>query len=258
MRNMQNMHLNSDPWLQPGLVGGLRAALRQKGGYVLGGLFAAFGVAWTLTEASAFFFSAVDNNRCPVIVVLVIVVAFGSVFLAIPARLVRLRFGATDVEVGFGDIFHADGVRIVAVNDFFDSELGEYVSPRSVHGQLIERDFRSSAAQFASSVRDALVGVPSEQVERTGGHSERFPVGTTAVLDVGAQRYVLVVLARTDVQLAEGQRRPRGACTRFGRGMESGSQCGGAGEVWLSRCLAADYPESVSASNSSPLYYSRP
>ena len=105
----------------------------------------------------------------------------------------------TDVEVGFGDIFHADGVRIVAVNDFFDSELGEYVSPRSVHGQLIERDFRGSAAQFASSVRDALVGVPSEQVERTGGHSERFPVGTTAVLDVGAQRYVLVVLARTDV-----------------------------------------------------------
>ena len=107
MRNMQNMHLNSDPWLPPGLVGGLRAAaLRQNGGYVLGGLFAAFGVAWTVTEASAFFFSAVDNNRRPVFVVLVIVVAFGSVFLAIPARLVRLRFGSTDVEVGFGDIFH--------------------------------------------------------------------------------------------------------------------------------------------------------
>ena len=52
MRNMQNMHLNSDPWLQPGLVGGLRAALRQKGGYVLGGLFAAFGLAWPVTEAS--------------------------------------------------------------------------------------------------------------------------------------------------------------------------------------------------------------
>ena len=53
MRNMQNMHLNSDPWLQPGLVGGLRAALRQKGGYVLGGLFAAFGVAWTVTRRAA-------------------------------------------------------------------------------------------------------------------------------------------------------------------------------------------------------------
>ena len=37
------------------------------------------------------------------------------------------------IEVVFGDLFEQDGIRVIAVNEFFDSELGKPVSDKSVH-----------------------------------------------------------------------------------------------------------------------------
>jgi hypothetical protein len=45
------------------------------------------------------------------------------------------------IELVFGDIFQHDGMSAIAVTEFFETELGTPVSPKSLHGIFIDRCF---------------------------------------------------------------------------------------------------------------------
>ncbi len=90
----------------------------------------------------------------------------------------------TTINVEFGDLFEAEGGKAVAVNEFFDSRLGEPVARRSLHGQLIERKFQDDSERFDKLVAEELRNKPFEEVERTGGNNKRYEIGTTAVIRV--------------------------------------------------------------------------
>ena len=184
-------------WQKPPLRQRLKAAINRRG-HLAAALLAAFGVAWTVTEAASFFFTAAEDKRGVLFISLVLTVAVGGLITAIPAARLRLRFGSSIIELGFGDLLAADGVLVVAVNDFIDSELGDHVSPTSLHGQLIASEFAGDSELFASAVHKALSDVDGENVARSGGRATRYPVGTTAVVDTSGHRWVLVVLAVTD------------------------------------------------------------
>jgi len=192
-----DMRLMNDPWTRPQPDAGLRG-LRDNGRRIVEGLFAAFGLAWTVTEASAFFFDVVDDHRRTVFGVVVIGVAIGAIFVALPKRLLGLRRGSTRIEIGFGDLFAGDGVRIIAVNDLISSTLGDHVSPSSLHGQLIQREFHGDSESFVAAVAAGLPDNSGDPVEGPTGTTRRYPIGTTATVNVGENRYVLVVLSATD------------------------------------------------------------
>jgi hypothetical protein len=69
-----------------------------------------------------------------------------------------------------------------------------------LHGAFISRVLRGQAQSFDALVAPALSGRPFEEVPRPSGNGRRFPIGTTAAVDVGATRYLLFALARTDVK----------------------------------------------------------
>lgn len=193
------MPSQNDPWFKPKLTERLKAAFSHSPRNLVIALFAAFGVAFTTTEAMAFFFSVFDDNRGTLFGPLLVVVLLGGLYIATPRRLVSHKLGSTTIQIGFGDLLQADGVRIVAVNDFFDAEVGDHVSPTSLHGLLITTEYGNDADAFAAAVDKSLAGYPSETVNRRSGRTKRYAIGTTARINRSEHRYVLVVLAETDV-----------------------------------------------------------
>lgn len=107
---------------------------------------------------------------------------------------------ALEVEIKVADLFDQPGNLVIPVNDFFDTTLGAPVSPRSVHGQFLQRQFPSDE-QRARSAIDAELASRSmvESVPRSSGATKRYAVGETITLPRGSgDRFILFALARTN------------------------------------------------------------
>lgn len=163
--------------------------------------FAAYGALWTVIESvSAFEDKLRPTGAAAYGVLILLSIGVGS-WRAWPARRVEIRIPASDssIAVEFGDIFSKDGCIAIQVNEFFDSLLGQHVSPHSLHGLFISDVLGGQSASFDALVASALAGVPFETVPRPNGNPKRYHIGTTASVDVNSKRYLLFAFARTDI-----------------------------------------------------------
>lgn len=168
--------------------------------------FLAYSTAWTILSSLAFFFPALRPASWSVWVViglsLMVVVGLPwGLYRVYPQRRAQIRMKPIDatVEVEFGDLFEAQGMKAIAVNEFFDSQLGAPVARPSLHGQLIERIFQDRPEQFDQLIDKELRGIPFEEAERPAGRRKRYAIGTTPVIGVGAEQFLLPALCKTDV-----------------------------------------------------------
>lgn len=108
---------------------------------------------------------------------------------------------ATKIEIVFGDLFTQEGIRAVAVNEFFDSKLGKPVSDRSLHGMLIQKCFGGHPEPFDKQITEQLVNVVATMVpEKIEGKNQRYDIGTTAMLEANSDRYLVFALSHSDPQ----------------------------------------------------------
>ena len=125
-----------------------------------------------------------------------------GVVRSIPKSRIRLRISQinTKVEILFGDLFAQEGHKAVPVNEFFDCELGDCVSDRSVHGQFILEVYKGDSNTLNQHQRGALANLTGEEVGRKKGKTTKYPIGTTAVIgDLPGARYFLTALCHTDI-----------------------------------------------------------
>jgi len=127
--------------------------------------FAVYSVLWTVFNSLSKYLTSFHPNGTASLSVFVVVSAGVGVLRALPKSDVRFRFGSTHtyLRVRFGDLFAANGLRAIPVNEFFDSQLGDQVSERSVHGQLIKTVFGGSALAF-----DAVIDPKLDHIRRRG------------------------------------------------------------------------------------------
>lgn len=163
--------------------------------------FASFSVLWTLIEGLTHFIPTLNIRGLPS---LLAVVAIGIVHSA--SRIHRpssvafsIAHTNTKIQIKFGDLFGEDGVKCIAVNEFFDSDLGLPVSKSSIHGIFLSRCFGGHPESFDKIVFDQLVDAPSETVHRKQGKDTRYSIGTTVDVAVNADRYMCFALCRTDI-----------------------------------------------------------
>jgi Domain of unknown function (DUF6430) len=179
----------------------IAVGLRRHPKRPLTSAFIAYSVMWTALEPSSFLFPTLKpEGGKPFAAMLSFAVAFG-VFRSFPKQATKLRIKSinTTIEVSFGDLFHSQSSKIISVNEFFDSELGDHVSERSVHGQFIRRYFSGHPASFNELVDAELRGMPNDEVSRTTGRTKRYPIGTTAVIRVGSEQFFLTAVTHTDL-----------------------------------------------------------
>lgn len=98
----------------------------------------------------------------------------------------------------FADIFDEATDWIVAVNEYFDSTLGDIVALASLHGQVISRVYRGNVQNFRADVDAALVGYQGVTEPRLKGNPVKYPLGTVAIIQNGPHRIYLVALTKTD------------------------------------------------------------
>jgi len=163
--------------------------------------FASFSVLWTLIEGLTHFMPTLDIRGIPS---LLVVVAIGIVYSACRIRrpssvTFSIAHTNTKIQIKFGDLFGEQGVRCIAVNEFFDSELGLPVSEKSLHGIFISRCFGGHPDSFDKIISDELVDTPSEKVQRRQGKETRYPIGATASVAVSSDHYLCFALCCTDL-----------------------------------------------------------
>ena len=144
-----------------------------------------YGLLWTFVESVGAFFPNIRPDGWGQYALLVLpAVAYGS-WRAWPIAKVTLTVPHSDslLCVEFGDIWKKQGCIAIQVNEYFDSILGNHVSPNSLHGQFIRDVMRGRSDEFDKLVSTALVGHPFDQVSRPTGNTKRFKIGTTASID---------------------------------------------------------------------------
>ncbi len=161
-----------------------------------------YGAIWTFLDSISQLLPQLTVSGGPAYACLVIASVSIGLWRAVPKKDVRYRIGGSNtyLRVRFGDLFEAIGLRAIPANEFFDSAIGDHVSPRSLHGMLLERILGGHAEAFDRCVADQLATVPHEHVARPTGHLRRYPLGTGFVLPANEDKYLVFAAAHTDTQ----------------------------------------------------------
>lgn len=166
-----------------------------------GYIFTAFSVLFTLIKGINQFFPGVKVEGTAAFVVIILVsVGFGLKKVWKPSKIkIKVANSDTTIEVLFGDLFAQEGIRAIAVNEFFDSALGKPVSEKSLHGLFLNKCFGGYPQPFDKQVEEQLAGEPSEEVSRSEGKTKKYEIGTTAMLNAEKDRYLVFALTHTDI-----------------------------------------------------------
>ncbi|WP_229417282.1 macro domain-containing protein [Massilia sp. Root418] len=184
-------------------IGDLGRGLLRSPAKVAGYAFSSFSMIFTVIKALNHFAPQIQiEGAFPLLSTLLISIGFALKKVWKPSKVeICVATCASKIEVVFGDIFEQDGIRAIAVNEFFDSKLGKPVSDRSLHGMLIQKCFGGHAEPFDKQVSAELAQEPFEVVhEKFEGKNQQYKIGTTAVLVANSDRYIVFALAHTDPQ----------------------------------------------------------
>jgi hypothetical protein len=164
--------------------------------------FVAFSVLWTLTEALSYFVAGFDLKGRFWLSTFALMSLCWALKRAWKPSKVEFRVATCDttLEIVFGDIFGQDGIRAIAVSEFFDSQIGKPVSDKSLHGIFLKRCFGGHPEAFDKQVNSELKNVPGAVVSKTEGKSRSYPIGTTAIIIVNGDVYLALAFAKADPQ----------------------------------------------------------
>jgi hypothetical protein len=162
--------------------------------------FAGFSVVLTILRGITYFIPVIKfEGLRSLATALGIGVIFGVKKAWKPSQIeIPLANCDTVIEVIFGDLFTQDGIRAIAVSEFFDSKLGMPVSNKSLHGMFLQKCFGGHPESFDKQVDEQLKKIKGREVAKTEGKSICYPIGSTALITVNQDRYLVFALTRAD------------------------------------------------------------
>lgn len=142
----------------------------------------------------------VGENISIVLLVAFIISSIYAILSFWNRRSIKLSIPQTNKKicVKFGNIFKCDGVRIIGVNNFFDTNVDGYVvSPNSLHGQLLTM-LNDKGKTFDAAVKKIKNAVP-QRVNREKGKQYMYPIGTSTWFKIDNRiKYVITALSDTN------------------------------------------------------------
>lgn len=163
--------------------------------------FASFSVLWTLIEGFIYFMPSLNlQGPASLVVVAVIGIIYTAATIRRPSKIeIPIHHTNTQIEIKFGDIFEEDGYRVIAVSEFFESEIGIPVSAKSLHGIFLSKCFGGHNQTFDQIIDKELEESPSENVSKLQGKTRKYPIGTTATVSVNNDHYLCFALTKTEI-----------------------------------------------------------
>lgn len=121
----------------------------------------------------------------------------------------------TKLTVSYGDLFAQEGMKVIPVNEYFDTHLGDgIVSPNTIHGMFLKK-YQGQLTRVDSMIRKELENsTPLPAPYRTRDIVDElpqtpYPLGTCIRLTIDNKKYLLVAFTRfnenehVDIGLAE-------------------------------------------------------
>lgn len=164
-------------------------------------IFTSFSVLFTFVKIITQFFPSIKiEGTAPLMAGVAVSVAWGLHRVWKPSSTsFDISNCNTTIEVRFGDLFAYEGLRIIAVSEFFDSEIGKPVSDKSVHGIFLKRCFGGHPESFDAQIDKELEKVQFRDIpDKIGGKTRCYPIGTTALVTVNSDKYIIFAFTQTD------------------------------------------------------------
>ena len=183
-------------------IGRILLGIRRHGWKSVAYIFCGYAMAWTLVEPMLEAFPAIEFAGFTYYSGLVVFGIIFALWKTFPTKKATRRLANTNttIQIIFGDIFATDGHVVVPVNEYFDSEIGDLVSPLSLHGKFIHQILGGKSQILDELVDQRLDRVPCQMMQNKKGREQKYPIGTTLVHDATATKYFLVALSRTDAE----------------------------------------------------------
>ncbi len=162
--------------------------------------FVAFSVLWTLIEGVTHF---LPDMKIEGGYELTFVIIISVVYSLIRNRklsniVIKVATTNTKIDILFGDLFIQQGLRGIGVTEYFESEIGDPVSEKSLHGVLLKKCFETKT-EFDEQLMQHLDGIPAQDVnDKTVGKAKSYPIGTTAPIQVNGDKYIVFAFSKAD------------------------------------------------------------
>lgn len=165
---------------------------------IAGYTYAIFGALFTLSEALNFFLDIKIEGPITLTGILIISLGLSLKMAWKPSKIeIHIAHSNTVIEVLFGDLFEQSGLRVIPMNEFFDTTIGKPVSEKSLHGILIQKIFGGYSDALDKQLNEQLKKIESHGVEKIEGKNQSFPIGTTALIHANQNQYLLFALTKT-------------------------------------------------------------
>lgn len=136
------------------------------------------------------------------VVLLITSIIWGVLFLLCKKKKIRLSINKrTKLSVHYGDIFNEQGVRVIPVNEYFDTHLGDgIIAANTIHGKFLAR-LTAHITELRNMIDEQLSLKEALPVYRDrnlveGLPQNRYPLGTTIRITINNQTYLLVAVTR--------------------------------------------------------------
>ncbi|MBR5227339.1 MAG: hypothetical protein IKV94_01710 [Clostridia bacterium] len=108
---------------------------------------------------------------------------------------VKLKIGKVDLTVKVGDMFNQDGMKVIPMNEYFDTQVDDIIiSQTSLNGLYVNKySGFNNVAKLNEEISKRLKEYPFEKNnERKNGKQKKYPIGTTIVID----KFILTALTK--------------------------------------------------------------
>ncbi len=170
-------------------------------------IFLSYSALWTVIESVAHFYPKLPLQCWQSHAIFIAIsVVIGLFRIYQPYKIsIKTKTSDTTLNIYFGDVFEPKGYTAIAVNEYFDSKLGDPVSENSLHGIVIKRYFGGNSEEFYSAISDDLKGCRYETVDRPRENvphvnCKKYPIGTTASIFKNERKFLLFALCHTNIE----------------------------------------------------------
>lgn len=167
---------------------------------------ACLGILMTLWQLIGFFKPIKEltkSNTCQMTIGIIIILccifwAWGSLF--VKKKRLELEINKrTKFYVHIGNVLEASGMRVIPVNEYFDTQNGcGIINRKSLHGKFISI-FEGRIKELRQKIDEQLANLqplPSNRNRAVGLPQNRYSLGTCIRINDGSQSYMLVAITR--------------------------------------------------------------
>src|SRR5882762_6295321 len=131
-------------------------------------IFTSFSVIFTLVRGLTYFIPAIKLEGIgPLAMAISVSIFYGLIKIWKPSQIeIPVANCDTVIEIIFGDLFAQSGIRVIAVSEFFDSQLGVPVSGKSLHGIFLQKCFGGHPESFDKQIHEQLKNINGREVEK--------------------------------------------------------------------------------------------